>query len=135
MSRCARLGSTALEKSGKEIDKLKARREAIGKILLDHRIAKANRLIQRVNYSGQQRGADMTQSGVGSLIHVSRQTISNMEHGRVPIDIAMLEVLMEALEISPETIWPPKGRTRLPVQEHKTSAGDVLKIVVEIDER
>jgi hypothetical protein len=58
-----------------------------------------------------------------------------MEHGRVPIDIAMLEVLMEALEISPETIWPPKGRTRLPVQEHKTSAGDVLKIVVEIDER
>jgi transcriptional regulator with XRE-family HTH domain len=99
--------------------RIEARQKEIGALLREHR---------------KLRG--MTMEQLGTLLGMRRQSYSSIENGETAISVPELEILMEALAISRDEMWPPKepkGRVRrveLPIVP-----GETLLITVDMGER
>jgi transcriptional regulator with XRE-family HTH domain len=96
-----------------------ARQREIGVILREHR---------------KLRG--LTMERCAQLLGMRRQSYSAIENGETAISVPELEILMEALGITRDEMWPasePKGRVRrveLPIVP-----GETLLITVDMGER
>ncbi|HEX9987514.1 MAG TPA: helix-turn-helix transcriptional regulator [Chloroflexia bacterium] len=99
--------------------RIEARQKEIGALLREHR---------------KLRG--LTMEHLGTLLGMRRQSYSSIENGETAISVPELEILMEALGITRDEMWPlkePKGRVRrveLPIVP-----GETLLITVDMGER
>ncbi len=71
------------------LERVRARRQKIGHVLLTHRKA-----------------LGITIEACSRLIAVRRQTYSLIESGQASIELPLLEILMDALEVRTDEIWP-----------------------------